>query len=102
MAGPQPPGDPAPHPRGYREPHPVRAAAVLGGVAAGLFWLWVWTAYAPPALGQPAALAAGLLLGSAAAAVLVRAGDRGVAAGLALGLAGGAAVACAAAWSARW
>lgn len=102
MAGPQPPGDPAPGPRAYREPHPVRVAAVLGGAAAGLFWLWLWTAYAPPALGRPGAPAAGLALGAAAAAVLVRAGDRGVATGLALGLAGGTAAAWAAAWTAQW
>jgi hypothetical protein len=86
----------------YREPHPVRASGVAAGSGAAAAWLLVfgllggdlssyawWTLCA----GALAWLAAG---------VLIRAGDRGVAAGIAMVTAGGwsiAAVAIAVRWA---
>ena len=85
---------PSPPPRPtYREPHPVRVGAVLAGAGLTAAWLLVVGLFATSAEAY-----IWLTLGAAAVAwgsatVLLRLGDRGVAAGIALTTAFGVAVA---------
>ena len=85
---------PSPPPRPtYREPHPVRVGAVLAGAGLTAAWLLVVGLFATSAEAY-----IWLTLGAAAVAwgsatVLLRLGDRGVAAGIALATAFGVAVA---------
>ena len=89
------PSRPAPGPARpvYREPHPVRPAGVASGLAAGGVWLLGFGLLATDLRGY---LWWTLLAGLVAwlvAAVLVRWGDRGVAAGVSMIIAGGWSVA---------
>lgn len=68
----------------YREPHRIRAAAVLAGLGAGLVWLALFGSLAGDLLSYAwwtvgAAVSAWLV-----ALALARIGDRGVAVGVAL------------------
>jgi hypothetical protein len=77
----------------YREPHPVRVGAVLAGAGIAAGWLLVVSLFATSAAGY-----IWLTLGAAAVAwasglVLLRHGDRGVAAGMGLSTAIAVAVA---------
>ncbi len=85
----------------YREPHPVRAAAVFAGLGTGVLWLVLAGVLARD---LPTYAWFTLLAGAAAwgvAAVLVRLGDRGVAVGVAVSTGFGWAVA-ATAVGLRW
>ncbi len=86
----------------YREPHPVRAAAVTAGLGFGVLWLLFFALLATSvrAYGWLTIIAG--LVAWAAAFVLARVGDRGVAVGVAMATAVAWAVAAlvvVAAWS---
>jgi hypothetical protein len=68
----------------YREPHPIRFAAVLSGAAAATVWQLLFSLLAVSARSYAwLTLASGALAGIAAL-VLARFGDRGAAVGVAL------------------
>lgn len=96
---------PAGRPRpSYREPHPVRAVSLLAGLGAGAVWMLLFALIGSSlrAYGWWTILAG--VVAWAAALVLGRLGDRGVAAGVAVSAAIGwsvAAVIIAAYWSSR-
>jgi len=85
----------------YREPHPVRGAAVAAGLGAGAAWLLVFGLLARTLHGYAWWT---VIAGSAAwlvALLLARYGDRGVAAGVAISTALGLSIA-ATAVAVRW
>lgn len=68
----------------YREPHPVRLGSVVAAIGAGGAWLVLFTLLGTGLAGRTWWLFVAGLLSWAAALVLARYGDRGVAVGLAL------------------
>ncbi len=84
-----------PRPR-YREPHPVRPAGVLAGVAAGGSWMVLFPLLGTGVRSQVWWTVAAGLAAWLAAWTLARYGDRGVAVGVALSIATGWAGAAAA------
>jgi hypothetical protein len=85
----------------FREPHPVRAAGVLGGSGAAAAWLLLFGLLATSARGYVwlTLFASGAAAG--AAFVLARVGDRGVAVGVAITTGLGLGIAVAVAFQ-RW
>src|SRR3989442_93525 len=77
----------------YREPLPARAGSVLLGVGAGAFWMLLFGLLAHNARGYVWWTVAAGIGACAAALVLVRLGDRGVAAGVAIASGLGVAIA---------
>lgn len=78
----------------YREPHPVRVGSVTAGVIAALVWMVLFGLLGPDLAGYVWWTLAAGLLAWAAALLLTRHGDRGIAAGIAL--------VTAIAWSTAW
>lgn len=68
----------------YREPHPVRLASLLVGLAAGGAWLVLFTLLGDGIASRVWWVVVAGLLNWIAALVLARYGDRGAAVGLAL------------------
>lgn len=77
----EPAGQPRPT---YREPHPVRAGAVLAGFGGGAGWLVLFGLLGGGFAGHVWWLVAGGGLAWLGALVLARFGDRGVAVGVAV------------------
>lgn len=85
----------------YREPHPVRGAAVAAGGGAATVWLLVFGLLGPGVVGYLWWTLFAGLVAWLVALVLVRLGDRGVATGIAIVTAGGWSIA-AAVLATRW
>jgi hypothetical protein len=66
----------------YREPHPVRFSAAIGGAGAGTVWLALFGLLATSARSYVWLTLTAALLLTVAALALARFGDRGVAVGL--------------------
>ncbi len=85
----------------YREPHPVRAAALMSGLGAGLVWLALFGAIGQNLISYACWTVVAAVTAWIVALVLSVIGDRGVAVGVAL--AGGFGLAVAVAFVAgRW
>ncbi len=77
----------------FREPHPVRPGAMLAGAGGAAAWLLMIGLLATSAAGYAWLTISGSVISGLVALVLVRYGDRGVAAGAAIATGFGLAVA---------